>query len=281
MVISVIVIVGYHKSVTLFVESTVAAVLQFTVAVFGYFMVVWSYYKTNFTRPSRIPQSYHLTDDEFKLLDLQQGILYNEYSKYLADAKGIPRRCHVCIKCRTFVPPRAHHCRMCKRCVLRMDHHCPFFGNCIHFGNTKFFILTLSYATATCIFISIALFLIHGGNPQDDPKISLVDQSGQYLMYAAFSLAMAVSVANGSFLCYCLWHVLHNTTPIEAFVAMKNKTRVELPYDLGPYENWKQVFGPVKLAWFVPLHSTMGDGLSFRKKSKSGDIVRSHTIIPL
>jgi palmitoyltransferase len=45
---------------------------------------------------------------------------------------------------------------MCDACVLKMDHHCPWLDNCIGFGNYKFFMQTLYYATITTLLMSCA-----------------------------------------------------------------------------------------------------------------------------
>ena len=34
-------------------------------------------------------------------------------------------------------------------------------------------------------------------------------------------------------------------------------------YDLGPWENWKQIFGSNYLLWFLPVFSSIGDGYSY------------------
>jgi hypothetical protein len=38
-------------------------------------------------------------------------------------------------------------------CILRMDHHCPWIANCVGFGNHKFFMQLLLYATLAMGFI--------------------------------------------------------------------------------------------------------------------------------
>jgi hypothetical protein len=34
-------------------------------------------------------------------------------------------------------------------------------------------------------------------------------------------------------------------------------------YDVGPEENWKQVFGDNPWLWFVPYRNSKGDGVNF------------------
>ena len=273
--ISFTVVVGYQRAVSQLVESTIAAVVQFTVLLFGYFVLLWSYYRTNFTRPSLIPDNFHLTEHEFEVLSSQQGFHFKAYTSYLADLKGLPRSLAVCAKCRIFVPERAHHCRICRRCILRMDHHCPFFGNCIHFGNEKYFILTLVYAFASCLFVFTTMVLISGIPPHSDPRVGELSRIDQYLLHGIFSFSTACCAAVGAFLSYCLWHVLRNTTPVEVYIAFQHNESRTSPYDKGISENWREIFGPVILAWFLPLYSTIGDGVNFTMR---GDLLSSRKI---
>ncbi|XP_003747453.1 palmitoyltransferase ZDHHC20-like [Galendromus occidentalis] len=265
-IISLIVVIGYQRAVSQLIESTVTAVFQMTVVLFCYFLMLWSYYRTNFTRPSPIPEAFRLSEDELNMLKSQRGFLARAYANYLADLKDIPRGLNLCMRCRLFVPPRAHHCRICGRCILRMDHHCPFFGNCIHFGNMKFFLLTLIYAFVSCAFIVTTLYTImHGPYPHFDKTNRRLSEMDEYLLTAVFAISMASSLAIGAFLAYCLWHVFRNSTPVELFIAIKNKYPRGSPYDNGAYHNWREIFGPVILAWFLPLSSTVGDGVTFRE----------------
>ena len=52
-----------------------------------------------------------------------------------------------CRTCDNFKPARAHHCSMMDRCVLKMDHYCPWIGNCVGFGNYKYYFLLLVYVS--------------------------------------------------------------------------------------------------------------------------------------
>ena len=61
-----------------------------------------------------------------------------------------------CKPCTAIKPDRCHHCSICRRCVLKMDHHCPWVNNCIGFGNYKFFVLFLLYATLYCFYVSVS-----------------------------------------------------------------------------------------------------------------------------
>lgn len=52
-----------------------------------------------------------------------------------------------CVSCNETVPIRSHHCPLCKYCVLRKDHHCFMVGGCVGFGNQRYFIAFLLWAT--------------------------------------------------------------------------------------------------------------------------------------
>jgi len=53
--------------------------------------------------------------------------------------------------------------------------------------------------------------------------------------------------------------VLKNQTTLESFkVKPKNN-----PYDLGRRANFVQVFGTNPWYWFLPVHTSLGNGLTF------------------
>jgi len=73
--------------------------------------------------------------------------------------------------------------------------------------------------------------------------------------------------------CFALTHisfVLRNVTTLESFD--KNKPN---PYDLGWHDNFEQVFGSSPLLYFLPVRSTIGNGLSFHRNDSVEDAIVS------
>ena len=52
-----------------------------------------------------------------------------------------------CAKCEQVVARKSHHCALCDYCVLRSDHHCFMVNGCVGFGNQRYFIVYLFYAS--------------------------------------------------------------------------------------------------------------------------------------
>ncbi|KAJ1863830.1 Palmitoyltransferase, partial [Coemansia sp. RSA 486] len=182
-----------------------------------------------------------------------------------------PRYCRMC---RGYKPPRTHHCAECERCVLKMDHHCPWTNNCVGYYNQGHFLRFVYTVDVTCAF-AVAL---HGLRLWE---LVVDSYNGTYyarqptqtevaFLIINLTLAGLVLLFVGILSCYHLYLVARNTTTIES----REKSRVEklvrakrcrptpYPYDLGIVRNFKSVFGPRVLAWWVPRRMP-GSGLDY------------------
>ena len=161
-----------------------------------------------------------------------------------------------CEHCNQVKPERAHHCSLCRRCVLKMDHHCPWVGNCVGFGNYKFFYLFVLYGCLGCSVVAAtmdpgidALFHNDGG----DGGARRAPPTFTILISYVFSIAVALALLFlGGF---HTWLSLKNLTTLE----MHGRDDEEdghsrrSPYHLGALRNWESVFGTRKLLWFLPI----------------------------
>lgn len=161
-----------------------------------------------------------------------------------------------CVHCNVFKPDRAHHCRSCRECVLGMDHHCPFTGNsCIGLWNRKFFVLFLYYATLSCTLVAVltprAILqrLIEMEEQPSTPSIV-----GVVLLLMGYMLCALHAVALTPFSMFHTYLVLKNRTTIEnQEMMLPMHSDVLRRLDRGWLINWKGVFGPKPLLWFVPV----------------------------
>lgn len=106
------------------------------------FMAAWSYLRAHMSDPGRVPPRW--------------SYFVHSHSDSLVVAPARhewqPGKATLCRKCNFARPERAHHCTICQCCVLRMDHHCPWIGNCVGYGNHKYFLLLASYGMLGCSF---------------------------------------------------------------------------------------------------------------------------------
>lgn len=94
--------------------------------------LLWSYYKTIFTRVALVPPPFKLSRGEMEqLMSTNNPDEQTRFLKHLA--KDLPvLNCTInncvrfCEKCQHIKPDRAHHCSVCNVCNLKMDHHCPW-----------------------------------------------------------------------------------------------------------------------------------------------------------
>ncbi|RWS14750.1 palmitoyltransferase ZDHHC6-like protein [Dinothrombium tinctorium] len=131
--------------------------------------------------------------------------------QWVPNDKRNTRYLQYCQICDGYKAPRSHHCRKCNRCVLKMDHHCPWINNCCGHFNHFYFVCFLFYSVLGSMH---SLFLLVSA------------------LYRAY---------------YALKIILRNKTSVEEWIVAKAESRdrndnFEYPYDLGKWENFKQVF---------------------------------------
>jgi hypothetical protein len=236
-------------------------------AAFGYYVfviLVWGpKLWENFIPSALVILGFHFFWVLF-LISLMRSVFCDPGSVPRLEESGTPStnersrtdRQRYCTKCQNIKPDRAHHCSICNRCVLKMDHHCPWVNNCVGWRNYKFFMLFLFYTDLLTIY-TFALLLPHFvgvGFAKMGPReiMTLV------LMFLAVTFGLTV-------MCFTFTHlhlIFNNMTTIEYYE--KSRSGSTNPYDLGSArKNWEQVFGTKPLLWFVPIRTSIGNGLSF------------------
>lgn len=81
---------------------------------------------------------------------------------------------------------------------------------------------------------------------------------------------LVIVLTIGGFFCVSMKQAVHNMTTLESiggtvlFAGGSKET-----YDLGSWLlNLRELFGPVFIAWFLPIQSTPGDGMTFPVRSE-------------
>ncbi|XP_071785533.1 uncharacterized protein [Asterias amurensis] len=134
-----------------------------------------------------------------------------------------------CYLCEVDVALKSKHCSTCNKCVAGFDHHCKWLNNCVGSRNYKFFVMCLSAAFLSGLFVFIVFLymsIVYWANPiLLHPE--LFDYSGTSLQ----SSTMEPQTANVS-------GILLNLEPD--------------PDPLDVYRNNLKIFNPVPgLAFFI------------------------------
>lgn len=164
-----------------------------------------------------------------------------------------------CELCEGYKSPRSHHCRKCDRCVMKMDHHCPWINTCCGHFNHGNFVYFLFFAPIGCIHalcillpsvykaLNFPWYLHHG----DRYNLVYLPIIGLLLCLFAIGLAIGVIIAVGVLFVVQFKSILRNETGIESWINEKAEARDRdenepedwvYPYDLGRWNNLKQVF---------------------------------------
>ncbi|XP_050529166.1 palmitoyltransferase ZDHHC15-like [Daktulosphaira vitifoliae] len=237
---------------------------------------MWSYLKTIFTKPGEVPEKFKLPKDTFEKFNKHNNDLDGQRRVLTEFAKDLPistvtnsNDVRFCVKCRVIKPDRSHHCSLCGKCVIKMDHHCPWVINCVSYSNYKFFVLFLIYNLLMNVFVvttSLSFVLKYWKT-----TLNLETQEKPYKIHIIllFTIASLLSVTLFSMLVYHIYLLSKNCTTLESFRPPKFMESYDKNgFNLGFYRNIQEVFGKNILLWFIPLFTSLGDGVTFELNKK-------------
>ncbi|XP_066999359.1 palmitoyltransferase ZDHHC20-B isoform X3 [Anabrus simplex] len=265
-----IVVWSYYAYVIQLCFLTVTNKIEKVLYLIGYHILfaifVWAYWQTIFTDIGRVPTQFKMPAAELEKLEQaaneesQRQILERFALNLPVTNRTVTGAIRYCDKCQHVKPDRAHHCSVCGECVLKMDHHCPWVNNCVSFLNYKFFILFLGYALLYCLFIAFTTLSYFISFWKGD----LNKDMGRFHILFLFFVAVMFAVSLVSLFVYHCYLVLHNRSTLEAFRAPIFQTGPDKDgFSLGKYNNFQEVFGDNKKIWFLPIFSSLGDGVIF------------------
>ncbi|CAG9759790.1 unnamed protein product [Ceutorhynchus assimilis] len=249
------------------IDNTVDKVL-YLIFYHGFFiMLCWSYFQTIFTDIGRVPQYFKIPDVDFEAYlhhkdssEMQNRILQSCVKNLPVRNITVGGSVRFCEKCKMIKPDRTHHCSVCGECVLKMDHHCPWINNCVCFTNYKFFVLFLGYALFYCIYICLSSLPYFIAFWKGD-----LQGMGRFHILFLFFVSIMFGISLMSLFGYHCYLVLENRTTLEAFTSpsFRGVGADKYGFHLGRFKNFKEVFGENPKSWFVPVSTSLGDGIQY------------------
>lgn len=274
--ISAIIVWSYYAYVVhlciLSVQSEAARYFLLAAYHIIFFLFLWSYWRTVWTVPGKVPHRYRLTYEQLEKLEnsetdseqrhiLEQVLVEKDLHVAMRTIQGAVRYCD---RCTIVKPDRTHHCSVCGTCVLKMDHHCPWVNNCVAFFNYKFFILFLFYGFFYCVYVALSsfkYFLQFWATTFDS-----AGQSKFHILFLFFVSSM-FSLSLCSLLCYHIHLVINNRTTLEAFRSpVFRRGPDKKGFSLGRTMNLQEVFGDDWRFVLLPVFTSLGDGLSYPER---------------
>ncbi|XP_077539773.1 palmitoyltransferase ZDHHC15A-like [Haemaphysalis longicornis] len=226
-------------------------------------LCLWSFLQMTVTMTAPIPPSFSLSDADLRLLgQCANDKARRQFLELLAENRGVLTRnadggVRYCEGCRLLKPDRTHHCSQCKRCIPKMDHHCVWFNNCVSFSTYKFFLLTLFYIVALCVF-GVGSATQHVAAAWSNHTSSDLTLNATFLY--VFGVVLGLFLA-----CFLYTHfsmVATNVTTLEGLRPAVFKDPRD-SFDVGWRDNFAEVFGRRKALWLLPVFTALGDGAHF------------------
>ncbi|XP_047736465.1 palmitoyltransferase ZDHHC20-B isoform X1 [Hyalella azteca] len=256
------------------IESIVKKTLYLLVYHVLLILFAWSYWQTIFTEIGYVPKQFRLPPAELEAYECAptEGDRREVLERFAAK-HGLPVSnrtmtgdIRYCEKCCHIKPDRCHHCSVCGECVLKMDHHCPWVNNCVSFTNYKFFVLFLAYAFIYCIFVASTTleYLIRFWR-------SDLQGAGKFHILFVFFVSIMFAISLVSLLGYHIFLILRNRSTIESFRAPifyinHSWSQDKEGFSLGAFNNFLEIFGDGRRRWFVPVFTSLGDGVTYPLK---------------
>jgi len=268
--ITAVIVWSYYAYVVQMCIFTVASTPEMVIYLLLYHpllvLFAWTYWQTIFTNPGCAPKEFHLSPSDLDRFireedeALQRDILTNVARNLPIQCRTVVGGCRFCEKCKAIKPDRAHHCSVCGSCILKMDHHCPWVNNCVNFTNYKFFVLFLGYALLYCLYIagtSLQYFIEFWSGVGNS---GLGNLHVLFLFFASIMFALSLLFLFG----YHLHLVSKNRSTLESFRSPIFRSGPDKDgFSLGSYGNFLEIFGDDKRLWFLPVFSSLGDGVSY------------------
>ncbi|XP_043489696.1 palmitoyltransferase ZDHHC2-like isoform X3 [Polistes fuscatus] len=243
-----------------------------------FLLFLWSYWQTVSTDLVSVPEKFKIPEVEIEKLqqaETEEAIrqILERFAQDLpVTNRTIKGGIRFCEKCHLIKPDRAHHCSVCGTCVLKMDHHCPWVNNCVGFHNYKFFMLFLAYALLYCIFITATSlqYVIRFWKGE-------LEGMGRFHLLFLFFAALMFAVSLNSLFFYHCYLVLHNRSTLEAFRPPMFLTGKDKDgFSLGKYNNFQEVFGDNARLWFLPVFTSLGNGVIYPVRSQHQGLTNTY-----
>lgn len=288
-----VVVWSYYAYVIQLNLLTIESIIQkcFYLLIYHILLVLflWAYWQTVFTEIGRVPKQFRLPPSELDRYEsaetdetrraVLEGFLQKQnLPVYNRTMTGDIRYCEKCVQIK---PDRCHHCSVCGECVLKLDHHCPWVNNCVAFTNYKFFILFLGYALIYCLFITattVQYFIKFWKNQ--------LEVAGKFHILFVFFVSIMFAISLVSLFGYHIFLVVKNRSTLESFRAplfQLSNTWVQDKdgFSLGAFNNFVEIFGDNRKLWFLPLASSLGDGVSYPVRGQPPPSATTTTTTPV
>uniref|UniRef100_A0A3B3Q4D4 Zinc finger DHHC-type containing 20b n=1 Tax=Paramormyrops kingsleyae TaxID=1676925 RepID=A0A3B3Q4D4_9TELE len=207
-----------------------------------FFMFVWSYWMTIFTKPANPSKEFSLSKvDKEQYETAERPEIQQEILRRAARELPIYTRTAIryCDRCQVIKPDR----------LTSLSFFCPLFAPCFD---------PSVIPPSSC----------HSLSPQSE----LPDTQAKFHVLFLFFVSAMFFISILSLFCYHMWLVGKNRSTIEAFRAPVFRNGPDKNgFSLGLSKNIAQVFGDQKRSWMLPFYSSLGDGHIFPTRLVSYD----------